>query len=224
MKKLLLFTALVIFIPMLALAQTQESVQVNAVGIAPTIGTSCPAQSPLIKVNGSSAAVYQCVSSLWALVNGTAQVYPASGVAISTGTAWDSSRTPPSGAFVGTTDTQTLSNKSFTTFLSATNCAGVGTSAAPSLVVCAAAPAGAFSCAVTASAGTCVVSSTAVTANSVVLVIENSSEGTRLGVTCNAAPTLPPAVLLASKAVGSFTINLATISTNPACFDYWVIN
>lgn len=39
------------------------------------------------------------------------QVYPGSGVAVSTGTAWGTSLTAPSGAIVGTTDTQTLSAK-----------------------------------------------------------------------------------------------------------------
>lgn len=37
--------------------------------------------------------------------------YPASGVAISTGTAWGTSKTAPTGDIVGTTDTQSLSNK-----------------------------------------------------------------------------------------------------------------
>jgi hypothetical protein len=38
-------------------------------------------------------------------------IYPAEGVAISTGSAWGTSKTNPSGDFVGTTDTQTLTNK-----------------------------------------------------------------------------------------------------------------
>jgi hypothetical protein len=43
-----------------------------------------------------------------------AQVYPGAGMAVSTGTAWDTSKTTPTGDVVGTTDTQTLTNKTFT--------------------------------------------------------------------------------------------------------------
>jgi len=39
------------------------------------------------------------------------QVYPAAGMAVSTGTAWGTSKTTPTGDVVGTSDTQTLTNK-----------------------------------------------------------------------------------------------------------------
>jgi hypothetical protein len=41
----------------------------------------------------------------------TNQTYPAAGMAVSTGTAWGTSKTTPTGDVVGTTDTQTLTNK-----------------------------------------------------------------------------------------------------------------
>ncbi len=42
------------------------------------------------------------------------QVYPGAGIAVSTGTAWGTSKTSPTGDIVGTSDTQTLTNKTLT--------------------------------------------------------------------------------------------------------------
>ena len=106
-----------------------------------------------------------------------------------------------------------------------TNCGAVGSAANPSLVACGSSSAGAFSCDAAASAATCVISTTAVGANSEIIVQETTKENTRLGVTCNTSPTVIPGILVASQSAGvSFTINMPTITTNPACFDYWIVN
>ena len=45
------------------------------------------------------------------IANSSPMTYPTAGIAVSTGTAWGTSATAPSGTIVGTTDTQTLTNK-----------------------------------------------------------------------------------------------------------------
>ena len=50
----------------------------------------------------------------WASVSAGSMVYPGAGVAVSTGTAWGTSKTTPTGDIVGTTDTQALTNKTLT--------------------------------------------------------------------------------------------------------------
>ncbi len=111
-------------------------------------------------------------------------------------------------------------------YATVTNCAAAGTAANPSVASCTAAPSGSFSCATNASTGTCTVNTTAVTANSRIFVMPSAAEGANLSVTCNTtADTGLTAPRLASKSAGtSFTINLGTFSTNPECFNYWIVN
>lgn len=107
------------------------------------------------------------------------------------------------------------------------NCSAVGTAASPSVVSCSAAPEGAVACDVAASAATCVVNTTAVTANSNITLIETAAANTRLGVTCNTGATITiiPSVPIAAISAGtSFTINMPTLTANPACFYYRITN
>lgn len=107
-------------------------------------------------------------------------------------------------------------------------CKANGTAANPSVVSCGANPAGMISCATNASTGTCQVNTTIVTANSQIFITQNAADGgaSQLNVTCNTASTLPGAApILASKSAGaSFTLNMGTITTNPACFEYIIVN
>lgn len=103
-----------------------------------------------------------------------------------------------------------------TLFGTATNCSS---SASPA--VCAAAAAG--SVVVAAAATTVVVNTSAVTANSQIFLMYDSSLGTKLSVTCNATE---PALygVTARTAATSFTITATSPITNPACFSYFIIN
>jgi hypothetical protein len=56
---------------------------------------------------------YCTVGSLPGGGGGGIMVYPAAGIAVSTGAAWTTSKTAPAGTIVGTSDSQTISNKSF---------------------------------------------------------------------------------------------------------------
>ncbi len=61
---------------------------------------------------GTTGNVLTSDGTTWQSSAPIAQVYPSAGIAVSTGTAWGTSKTTPAGDVVGTSDTQTLSNKS----------------------------------------------------------------------------------------------------------------
>jgi hypothetical protein len=62
---------------------------------------------------GTSGNVLTSNGTTWtsAAAPSFTQVYPGAGIAVSTGTAWGTSKTSPTGNIVGTSDTQTLTNK-----------------------------------------------------------------------------------------------------------------
>jgi hypothetical protein len=86
--------------------------------------------------------------------------------------------------------------------------------------VCGAAASGAVT--VAAGASSVTVTSSAVTLDSDILVTFNSSRGTLLGVTCNT--TIPALFGVTAQYTGSFVLSATSPTTNPACFNYFVIN
>jgi hypothetical protein len=68
------------------------------------------------------------------------------------------------------------------------------------------------------------IQTTAVTANSQILVIEDQSLGSRLGVTCNTS-ALGLIQITARTAGTSFVFSISTApTTNPGCFSYIIVN
>ena len=101
-------------------------------------------------------------------------------------------------------------------FLTATNCTDSAGAAA-----CGSASAG--SVVIDAGSTSVVVSTSAVTANSQIIPVFDSSLGTRLSVTCNTTIALP--VITARTAGTSFTISVSVAPvTNPGCFSFIVVN
>jgi hypothetical protein len=105
-------------------------------------------------------------------------------------------------------------------FTTITNCAVITASPA----ACGVAAAGTV--AVPTAATTYTVNTQAVTANSQIIIQQDTSTtaGTRLGVTCNTTVSTALPLLTAKVAGTSFTFSLTAPAVNPACFSYQVIN
>jgi hypothetical protein len=96
-------------------------------------------------------------------------------------------------------------------------------SSSASPAVCASSPSGSFVIAATATS--VVVNTTAVTANSQIIVQEDESLGTKLGVTCNTGIIANPPAITARSPGTSFSVGITTpLTVNPVCFSYTVIN
>lgn len=131
-------------------------------------------------------------------------------------------RFAPSGsmsiASSGNTTLVTIDNNGLfspTKYGSQTNCSSSGGT-------CVAAPAGSVS--IAAAATTVTVASTAVTANSQIFVQEDSSLGTKLGVTCNTTISRTYAVTTRTAATSFVITTSAAPAVNPACLSYFVVN
>jgi hypothetical protein len=159
-------------------------------------------------------------------VTGTARAYLMAGSRVqggATGSIW-------AGCAAGTfckddgtnveTGTQTAAGAMVSGFTTAANCAV--SSASPA--ACAGAASG--SVAVPTAASTYTVNTTAVTANSQIIIQQDTTTttGTRLGVTCNTTVSTALPLLTAKVAGTSFTFSLTAPATNPDCFSYTIVN
>ena len=204
-------------------------------GDTTTSATSCATST--VKVNGNTpggSCTNQVVTSVDTSARPTCSsvtnadlsnsAVTIAGVSVSLG--GSTSSFPSPGAIGATTPAAaTFTTLTATSIDSATNCSASGTAASPSVVSCSAAPAGQFSCATNASGATCTIDTSAIAATSEVF-IQPDSGATISGVTCNTtADTGLTAPRLASRSSAtSFTLNLGTFSTNPLCFDYFIVN
>jgi hypothetical protein len=112
-----------------------------------------------------------------------------------------------------------------TQYWTSSNCAAVGTAANPSVASCGAASEGVVYCDVAASAGTCEIDTTAAGANSDIFITATGSANTRLGKTCNTAPSVVPAIPVKTITPGAnFILNMDTVAVNGMCFFFHIGN
>jgi hypothetical protein len=85
--------------------RTADACIVMPAGAGPTNGQVLSATASTATMTDGNV----CVVMAW--TTPTSATYPGAGVAVSTGSAWGTSKTAPTGALVGDSDTQTLTNK-----------------------------------------------------------------------------------------------------------------
>jgi hypothetical protein len=162
-------------------------------------------------------ALYSNGGVAFAWGGGVTSNYFANGLTVGSFTA-----TPSNGLAVGTTAQFTVTGTGLTTaplYATSTNCSS---SASPA--VCGAAAAGSVAI-VAGTNPTIVVNTTAVTANSQIILTEDQSLGTKLGVTCNTTLPTGAANVTARTAGTSFTAEITGVfSTNPVCVSYSIVN
>lgn len=181
---------------------------------APTVSFNSQTALSIVRFNGGTLAV-----------GDVGNVVPVCGVVKGTNfELMNPQKTTGSGAIVLANSPTFPAAISAVTYTTGTNCAATGTAANPSVAACAAAAAGVFSCATNASGTTCTLNTTAITANSSLVLIQNSYAGTRLSVTCNTTILASTAPLVSSIGAGTATITLPVFSVNPVCFNYWVVD
>lgn len=96
---------------------TTNYIEVTTAGVVSDNATGFTAgRIPLFTAVTSSGSITTVTDKRCFFSAGAAgsMVYPGSGIAVSTGSAWGTSLTAPSGTIVGTSDSQTLTNKTLT--------------------------------------------------------------------------------------------------------------
>jgi hypothetical protein len=184
--------------------------------------------TPAVLYNGTPVTSGGTGTSTWPLVliqpaattstiwNTAGTMFGANAPSGFTGNLFDFQTNGASFLHLGATGSLVGNLATFATYSTGTVCAS-----AASPAVCSGSAAG--SVVIAASATSVVVDTTRVTANSQILIQDDSSLSTRLAVTCNTA--LAPPQVTARTAGTSFTISTAVAPTaNPACYSYTITN